>query len=91
MIDINGFIKRTGIKGHEELAEKLGTTRKAVSSWSCGDRKPTFDMVEKLYKLGMTTEEIFGRPYPSSVKSTALELDEASKDALRRLVANIGI
>ena len=89
MLDINGFIKRVGLKGHEELAEKLGTTRKAVSSWSCGDRKPGYDMIDKLYKLGMTTEEIFGFPYRSSVMSVG-EMETEAAGALERLKAIIG-
>lgn len=79
MLDINGFIKRKGIKGHEELAKLLGTTKKAVDSWSCGDRTPTFEMVDRMYRLGMTTEEIFGFPYASSVKTPEQMMKEAEE------------
>ncbi|MBO7412820.1 MAG: hypothetical protein J6U20_04060 [Fibrobacter sp.] len=91
MININGFIKRRGIDGHVGLAAMLGTTKKAVDSWSSGDRKPTFDMVEKLLRLGMTAEEIFGDAYLESLRLNAsttakvVDIPEESKDALRRL------
>jgi len=91
MMDVNGFIRRRGIDGHEGLAEMLGTTKKAVDSWSSGDRKPTFDMVEKLLRLGMTAEEIFGDAYLESLRMNAsasakvVDIPEESKDALRRL------
>ena len=68
MLDIQGFIDRIGLKNQDELAKKLGVKRSTVSSWSAGVRKPTFDMIEKLYKLGATTEELFGQAYLSSVR-----------------------
>lgn len=91
MVDIQNFIDRVGIRSHEELAEKIGATKSAVSSWSAGVRTPTYEKCLALLELGMTVEELFGKPYPSTAKRTTLELDEAAKDALRRLVANIGI
>ena len=97
MIDINGFIKRKGIDGHDGLADMIGSTKKAVDSWSSGDRKPTFDMVERLLRLGMTAEEIFGDAYLESLRLNAaptakvVELPEDSRDALRRLVSQLGI
>ena len=75
----------------------IGSTKKAVDSWSSGDRKPTFDMVERLLRLGMTAEEIFGDAYLESLRLNAaptakvVELPEDSRDALRRLVSQLGI
>ena len=68
MLKIQDFIERMGFKGHEDLAKKLGVKKGTVSSWSSGDRTPTYDMCQKLLELGMTVEELFGKPYLSSVK-----------------------
>lgn len=67
---IKEFILRVGIKSQEELAEKLGVTPAAVYSWTNGSRKPGWEMIVALYELGATTEEIFGKAYLSSVKSS---------------------
>lgn len=91
MIDINGFIRRAGIDGQEGLAEKLGITRKAVASWSSGDRSPTYDMCVRLLEAGMTVEELFGKPYRNSARTESIELDTAARDALRTLVKNLNI
>lgn len=87
-VDIKGFIKRVGIKDHEELAARLGTTKKAVDTWSCGSRKPTFEMVYLLKKMGMTDMELFGEEFKDQKKKG--EMDELVADALKRIVNNIG-
>ena len=66
MVRIYDFLKRTGIGDRDELARRLGVSRKAVDSWSSGWRNPTYDMCIQLMELGMTVEELFGYPYPSS-------------------------
>lgn len=97
MIDINGFIKRMGIDGHEGLASMLGTTRKAVDSWSSGERSPTHEMEDRLLRLGMTALELHGDAYLESLRINGspsvrlVDLPEDSKDALRRLVNQLGI
>lgn len=91
MIDVNGFIKRMGIDGHEGLAKMLGTTRKAVDSWSSGERSPTHEMEDRLLRLGMTAYELHGEAYLESLRlngspnAKLVDLPEESKDALRRL------
>ena len=89
MVNVQNFIDRVGIRSHEELAEKIGATKSAVSSWSAGVRTPTYEKCLALLELGMTVEELFGKPYPSTAKRTTLELDEESRDALRRLLRNV--
>ena len=91
MVNIQKFIDRVGIKSHEELAEKIGATKSAVSSWSAGVRTPTYEKCVALLELGMTVEELFGKPYNQTEKKTTLELDEEAKDALRRLFRNVGL
>jgi len=91
MVKVKEFIARMGIKSQEELAERLNIKPSAVYSWTIGKRTPTYEMCVALLELGMTVEELFGKSYPSCARKTVLELDETSKEALRRLVLNIGI
>lgn len=91
MVNVQEFIDRVGIKGHEELAEKLGVKKSAVSAWSAGVRTPTYDMCVKLLELGMTVKELFGKAYPSVSGKTVIDLDDVSKYALRQLVDKLGI
>lgn len=91
MVNVQEFIDRVGIKGHEELAEKLGVKKSAVSAWSAGVRTPTYDMCVKLLELGMTVKELFGKAYPSGAENPVIDLDAVSKYALRQLVDKLGI
>ena len=89
MVRIYEFLKRTGIGDRDDLARRLGVSRKAVDSWSSGGRNPTYDMCIQLMELGMTVEELFGYPYPSTaaprseLKDVARELLEEIKEELR--------
>lgn len=91
MIDINGFIKRMGIDGHEGLAKMIGASKKAVDSWSSGERSPTHEMENRLLRAGMTALELHGEAYLESLRingspdAKVVELPEESKEALRRL------
>jgi transcriptional regulator with XRE-family HTH domain len=90
MMNIQGFIDRVGIADHAELAARLGTKKSTVDSWSSGARTPTYDMCMKLLELGMTVEELFGKPYLSSVSKAHETLDIKVEDALKRMFAKIG-
>lgn len=90
MVDIHGFIVRAGIADHTELAARLGTKKSTVDSWSSGARTPTYEMCLKLLELGMTVEELFGKPYLSSVGKVHEALDSKVEDALKRMFAKIG-
>lgn len=89
MLKIQDFIKRMGFKGHEDLAKKLGVKKGTVSSWSCGERTPTYEMLEKLYQLGATTEELFGQPYISSVRDVHKDSAASVKAELKKLFENL--
>ena len=89
MIRIKDFIKRAGIPNQAELARMLGVSNNTVSMWATGRRTPTFDICRQLLEMGMTVEELFGKPYRSSA-ATRSEMDEQVAESLRRLVANIG-
>ncbi|MBR4792494.1 MAG: helix-turn-helix transcriptional regulator [Bacteroidaceae bacterium] len=84
------FILRVGIKSLDELAKKLGVKPITVYAWTNGSRKPGWDMIYALYELGMTTEEIFGKAYPSSTRYSHDELVNAVTESLERAVRGIG-
>ncbi len=90
MMNIQGFIDRVGIADHAELAARLGTKKPTVDSWSSGARTPTFDMCVKLLELGMTVEELFGKPYQSSARVEG-EMDRMVQASLIRLLENAKI
>lgn len=90
-LDIKSFIERCGIRSQEELAETLGVTPQTVSAWCKGRKFPTHETEQQLLEMGMTVEELFGKPYPSKVEKATVELDSESKEALKRLVRQLGI
>ena len=89
MIRIYDFIRRVGIGSRDELAKRLGVSRKTVDAWATGSRYPTHEMEIQLLELGMTVEELFGYPYPSTasprseLKDVARELLEEIREELR--------
>ena len=47
----------------EELADKLGVSRQAVSKWECGESSPDTDNLIALAKIyGMSLDELLGNP-----------------------------
>ena len=58
--------ERLGIRTQEELAERLGSSNQTVSNWVKGKTFPTHQTEFKLLEMGMTVEELFGKPFPSS-------------------------
>lgn len=90
-MDINGFIKRVGIDGHEALAKKIGSTKKAVDSWSAGDRSPTFEMAYRLKKLGMSNREMFGEEFPVDMAPSESAFDARVERITKRMLEDLGI
>lgn len=90
MMKVQEFIERMGFDGHEDLAKRIGVKKGTVSSWSAGDRTPTYDMCVKLLELGMTVEELFGKPYLSSIGKAHEEFDDKVEGALKRMFAKMG-
>ena len=79
--------ERLGVKTQEELAGKLGVSDQTVSNWVKGKTYPTHQMEVQLYEMGMTTEEIFGKPYRSTTKVEGL-MDRIVESSLKRLLEN---
>lgn len=84
MVRIYDFIKRVGIGSRDELAKRLGVSRKAVDAWATGGRSPTYDMCIQLLELGMTVDELFGYPYPSTATQRS-ELKEVAKELAKEI------
>lgn len=90
MMKVNEFIKRVGIKSLEELAGQVGAKPSTVYAWSSGSRTPTYDMCVKLLDLGMTVEELFGKPYLSSVRDGHQDFEDRVEGVMKRMFAKIG-
>ena len=78
---------RLGIKKQEELAARLGVSDQTVSNWVKGKTFPTHQTEVELYEMGMTTEEMFGKPSRSSVKVEG-NMDRMVQASLMRLLEN---
>lgn len=72
-LDIKSFIaregERQGVRKQEDLAQMLGVSDQTVSNWVKGKTFPTHETEYRLLTMGMTVEELFGFPFPSSVDS----------------------
>lgn len=90
-LKIKEFIDRAGIRRKEDLAEMLGVSPQTLSNWASGKTYPTHEMEEKLLKMGMTVEELFGYPYPSSADALRQKgaLWEAAENSLMNLKNDI--
>lgn len=62
MVKVKEFVARMGIT-QKELAEKLGVKPEAIYKWSAGTNNPTYDVIYKLKKMGMTDYELFGETF----------------------------
>lgn len=94
-LKIKEFIERAGIRNQDELAEILGVSDQTVSNWVKGKSFPTHQMEERLIRMGMTIEELFGTDVWEIVKGMAKaelsdEMFEKKSDFfLNRLFAKI--
>jgi len=91
-IKIKEFIDRVGIKSQEDLARRLGVGKGTVSMWAKGKRYPTHQTEAELLEMGMTVEELFGKPYPSTAGDLKprSEMLDIMIDALAQVRRNIG-
>lgn len=83
--------ERLGIRTQEELALKLGFSDQTVSNWVKGKTFPTHETEYKLLKMGMTVEEIFGYPFPSSADALRQKgaLWEVAENSIQNLKKDI--
>lgn len=87
-IRIKEFIDRVGIKSQEELARKLNVSNNTISNWAKGKRFPTHETEFQLLEMGMTVEELFGKPYPSSADAIGRKSSmwDVMEDSLQNMI-----
>ncbi len=83
--------EKLGIRKQEDLAERLGVSAQTVSNWVKGKKFPTHETEDRLLRMGMTVEELFGYPYPSSADALRQKgaLWEAAENSLMNLKKDI--
>jgi len=91
------FMDRNGIKNQTELAQKLGVSQSAISSWSSGRNEPDLNCMKKMLLMGMTIAELFGEDAEQSVinglknKITPRSVDDAVfLEAVKKALAALG-
>ena len=87
MVNVKHFIDRVGIRNAEELADKLGISADAVYSWKGGNRNPTYEVMVKLKRLGMTDMELYGEVFPSQMEAYKSHVMQS----VSRFLEDIGI
>ena len=83
--------ERLGIRKQEELAQRLGFSDQTVSNWVKGKTFPTHETEFRLLEMGMTTEELFGKPFPSSADdiNRKSSLWDVMENSLQNMVQDI--
>jgi transcriptional regulator with XRE-family HTH domain len=61
-LGLKKFRERLNLKSNQ-LAKELNASSAVYSNWESGKRDPSFGVVQKLFKMGATVEELFGIPY----------------------------
>ena len=79
-LKIKNFIERKGIRRQEDLARELGVSDQTVSNWAKGKTYPTHETEDRLLRMGMTVEELFGSEIWEIVKRQALSESAKSAD-----------
>lgn len=79
---------RLGIRNQEELAARLGVSDQTVSNWVKGKNFPTHETEVMLLGMGMTVEELFGYPYPSTANVEG-QMDRMVQASFVRLMENL--
>lgn len=79
-LKIKEFLERKGIRRQKDLANELGVSDQTVSNWANGETFPTHEMEDRLLRMGMTIEELFGQEIWKIVKMQAQEESKSSAD-----------
>lgn len=86
MIDVKSFCSRIGIK-QKELAKSLGIKPETIYKWNTGENSPTYDVIVKLKRMGITDFELYGEVFPSQED----DIRKKAAGALSRFMSEIGI
>ena len=75
-LGLKKFRERVGWK-QNELAKRLGCkTTPVYHHWETGRNDPPFEVVQQLFELGATVEELFGIPYSSKLAKVDLKVSK---------------
>lgn len=88
MVKVKEFIARVGIKSQNDLADQLGVSPATVYKWASGERKPEFEMVRKLKRLGITDYELFGETFQSQVDEYKRRITQSAMHFLEEIGIN---
>ena len=68
-------LRKSHSLSQEELADKLGVSRQAVSKWECGEASPDTDNLIQLSKIyGISLDELVGNESVKKVNPTRVEV-----------------
>ena len=79
MVDIKSFIERKGMR-KADLCRALGmdSTSSLMSSYEKGRSDPSYDKCEKLIRLGITVQELFGEELGNLLLENSLQVKPQS-------------
>lgn len=76
MFDCNLFLRRMNW-GQKDLAERLEIGTSTVGMWCLGKSTPSYAVIEKLFRLGITPRELFGEEIDEIIKESYHSVDYA--------------
>lgn len=65
-MDINAFRNRIKMK-QDELAEKLGLATGSVGNLCSGKKRPSYEVIEKMFLLGARLDEVFSKEVQDAI------------------------
>jgi DNA-binding XRE family transcriptional regulator len=94
-LGIKKFRERVNLK-QNELARELGQIPQTYHHWENGVNDPPFNVVQKLFEMGATVEELFDVPYSSKppradLKVSKEEAIEIVRVGMSGLIGSVGI
>ena len=94
-IGLKKFRERMKLKQYE-LAKELGQSPSNYHHWETGRYEVSFAIIQRLFELGATVEELFDVPYSSKPALTELKVSkeeavEIVKIGMSGLIGSIGI
>jgi len=66
------------------LAKELEVSNSTYNNWEKGKRDPSFGVVQKLFKMGATVEELFGVEYENNMVQNSERYKNLLKDNQRK-------
>ena len=95
-LGLKKFRERLNLKSNQ-LAKQLNVSSAVYSNWESGKRDPSFNIVQKLFKMGASVEELFSVPYsgigqlPDDLKVSTEQATAIVRAGLYNLIGNFSI